>query len=151
MLKPFTKFVNFKAHNGLNRPVVVAERTPQMEETQGLIDISQLNWSAETKTQQEQSEAIEDEPGKKRSERWFSSSFSTLKPEQPEEQIDSGKISFHGLTATSETAERLEALLCTTSNNLTTNARHAASSTPGACLNDIFQDMQKDSGSIHRW
>lgn len=147
MLKAFTKFVNFKAHNGLNKAATVATANGPLPETIAIAptepqtyDVSDLNWSdgfTEQDGTAENGTLAKPEP-------WFSSTFSTRHPGlQQEDQASSGKISFRGLTATSETAERLEALLCSSD-------RHPRADNNG-CLNDIFQDMQKDSGSIHRW
>ncbi|MBY0546731.1 MAG: hypothetical protein K2W95_05535 [Candidatus Obscuribacterales bacterium] len=148
MLKPFTKFVNYKAHNGLNKPakVTVTDRTAHEAHHHAPIepaqtyDASELNWSeglTDRDCTTRNSNGAKSEP-------WFSAPCSARLPAlQHDEPGNAGTISFRGLTATTETAERLEALLCSSD-------KHPKAENSG-CLNDIFQEMQTDNGSLHRW
>lgn len=134
MLKPFTKFVNFKAHTGLGRKTTAqnAEQNPkttapvvQEDVAQPCFDTSELSWSADSGAPIAGSGA--------KTERWFP----VQEPAREAPPTKPGRISFQGLTATPETADRLEALLGTNDQ--------------ASCLEDIFKDMKADNHSVHSW
>ncbi len=150
MMRQFSKFVNFKSHTGLPKSqsltnaqriehlkeqmleqsqVAPAETTPPSE-----LDTAELSWSQP------------EEAGRPSS--WFVSPYSNHQSEPADEQAISGRISFQGLTAVNETADRLEALLC--GQTLKPQPTQPDETGP-QCLDDIFWDLKLSNESIHRW
>lgn len=159
-MRQFTKFVNFKAHTGLpkNQPgssPVQVQDTPapspmellllhmnRPEPKPQVVDASELTWANEPTRE------IDECAQSGRSASWFASPFTNRQPEVKEEpQAISGRISFQGLTAVSETADKLEALLCSKPEAKT----DAVEPDEPLCLNDIFWDLKLSNESIHRW
>ena len=150
MLKHFTKFVNLKSRSRLGQnsvnTVAIASMPVTVEPSAPLqIDILDLSWSAETK--------LQDEARIKTSltnTSWFRSALNAYSLSEQNNCATSveGSISFQGLTAASETAARLEALLC--SPDVSVDAAQPLNDDP-RCLNEIFWDLRLENQSLHRW
>jgi hypothetical protein len=155
MMRQFSKFVNYRTFTGLKKtprsaaagqPSRVTPAAPPSENVE--FDLTTLSWNETEGTLSETAEQLND---------WFSGRRDYLPAGRHTADQDTanswhdwvaeaGSVTFQGLTAASETAERLDALLCSGPQR----SSGLEEEDPG-CLNDIFWDLKLSNQSIHRW
>lgn len=169
MMRQFSKFVNFKAHTGLPKAQTNSSQRFQASaeagelanrlavsivkrlEAEQQIQTADLSWTSGSNETQPAAQ-----PSKPAS--WFAAATPNKQaPPITDEETIAGRISFQGLTAVSETADRLDALLGT-GPELPCQQRLASVAKPEQepedqpkCLNDIFWDLKLSNESIHNW